>query len=288
MEHIEVLHQNYHLQGFSSGGGFMYWSFTDSLVKTTLSGTVKCQVEIHGGHLGDCDYYNGKIYASYLGNALPGHAWEDWTGFKIYVFDADDLRILDIINLDICDEYKKITCSPEDTRGFQGIDGVAFAPDPASGEIKMFVACALYTGEKYASQILLQFSPEGKYETEYHIPTGNTVYGIQNLDYDADHNEFWFSTYAPSEPYQPKELLYCVSGDLCEIKRKYRFSSPYGFECLGKEGFYASIQFGENGNRGGIAYRCNEEFFKTPKDETEARIFVFDQITNSTTSAKTV
>ncbi len=247
----------------------MYWSFTDSLVKTTLNGTVKCQVEIHGGHLGDIDYYDGRIYASYLKNALPGHAWEDWSGFKIYVFDANDLSTLNIINLDICDYYKSITCTPEDTRGFQGIDGVALAPDAETGEIKLFVACALYTGEKYSNQIILQFTPDGVYEKEHHIPTGNTVFSIQNLDYDADNNEFWFSTYGSSEPYQAKEVLYCISGDLKEIKRKYDFSTPYGIDCLGKEGFYASVQYGKNQKRGGIAYRCDESFFERPMKESE-------------------
>lgn len=268
MEYIEVVNQNQHLQGFSNGNGFMYWSFTDSLVKTTLNGTVKCQIEIHGGHLGDIDYHNGKIYGSYLKNSLPGHAWEDWTGFKIYVFDANDLQVLNVINLDICDYYKSITCTEEDIRGFQGIDGVAIAPDE-NGEDKLFVACALYTGEKYSNQIILRFSLDGQYETEYHIPTGNTVYGIQNFDYDSENNEFWFTTYGPSQPYQPKELLYCVSGDFKEIKRKYVFSTPYGLDCLGKEGFYASVQYGKNGKRGGIAYRCTEDFFKTPKTEAE-------------------
>lgn len=269
MNYVEVVNQNQHMQGFSSGNGFMYWSFTDSLVKTTLNGTVKCQVQIHGGHLGDIDYYDGKIYGSYLQNSLPGHAWEDWTGFKIFVFDAEDLHTVEVLNLDICDYYKSITCTEEDVRGFQGIDGVAIAPDPQTNENKLFVACALYTGEKYKNQIILQFTLEGKYETEYHIPTGNTVFGIQNFDYDADNKEFWFSTYGPSQPYQPKELLYCVSGDFSEIKRSYCFSSPYGLECLGKDGFYASVQYGKNGKRGGIAYRCEESFFETPKTEAE-------------------
>lgn len=269
MEYVEVVNQNLHMQGFSKGEGFMYWSFTDSIVKTTMNGTVKCQAEIHGGHLGDIDYYDGRVYGSYLGNALPGHAWEDWTGFKIYVFDADDLRVINIINLDICDYYKSITCTPEDTRGFQGIDGVTIAPDPKTGEMRLFVACALYTGEKYANQIILQFTLDGKYETEYHIPTGNTVYGIQNLDYDAENKEFWFTTYGPSQPYQPKELLYCISSDLSEIKRKYVYSTPYGIDCLGKEGFYASVQYGKNGKRGGIAFKCEEAFFTTPKTEQE-------------------
>ena len=55
LEHIKVVNQNYHMQGFTSGGGFVYFSFTDSLVKTTPAGTVKCQAEVFGGHLGDID-----------------------------------------------------------------------------------------------------------------------------------------------------------------------------------------------------------------------------------------
>lgn len=279
MEHIRVDHQNCHMQGFSSGNGYMYWSFTDSLVKTTMGGTMKSQVEIFGGHLGDCDYHDGKIYASYLQNSLSGHAWEDWSGFKIYVFDANDLKTLDVINLDICDKYKSITCTPGDTRGFQGVDGVTFAPDPrGGGEVKMLVACALYTGEKYSNQIILQFTPDGRYETEYHIPTGNTVFGIQNLDYDADANEFWFSTYGGSEPYMPRETLYCVSGDMKQIRRKYAFSTPYGLECLGGGRFYASIQSGVNGDRSGSAYLCGEEFFATPKTEAEVNAYVEEKL----------
>lgn len=269
MDYVEVLNQNQHMQGFSNGNGFMYWSFTDSLVKTTLGGTVKCQVEIHGGHLGDIDYHDGKIYGSYLKNSLPGHEWADWTGFKIYVFNADDLKVERVLNLDICDYYKSITCTPDDTRGFQGIDGVAIAPDPKTGADRLFVACALFTGEKYKNQIILQFTLDGVYETEYHIPTGNTVFGIQNLDYDAENKEFWFTTYGPSQSYQPKELLYCISGDLKEIKRKYLFSTPYGLDCLGKDGFYASVQYGKNGKRAGIAYRCVESFFENPKTEAQ-------------------
>ena len=273
-EHVECTHQDWHMQGFSKSETHMYWSFTNSMVKTTLQGTMRCQVHVTGGHLGDCDYHDGKVYCSYLKDALPGHAWEDWTGFKIYVFDAEDLHIIDIINMDICDKYKAITCTPEDTRGFQAIDGVAIAPDPVTGEDKMFVACALYTNEKYSNQIILQCDLNGKYETEYHIPTGNTVYGIQNLDYDAENKEFWFTTYGKAEEYQPKETLYCLPYDLSKVLRKYYFSTPYGFDCLGKEGFFASIQFGKNGNRGGIAYKVSEDFFNTPCNEGEIKKIV--------------
>lgn len=271
MEYIEVLKQNYHMQGFTSGGGFMYWSFTDSLVKTAMAGTMKCQVEIHGGHLGDCDYHDGRIYASYLGNALPGHEWNDWTSFKIYVFDANDLRTLKIINLDICDEYKRISALPEDTRGFQAVDGVAIAPDRVTGEPKMFVACALNNGERFDNQIILQFTLDGVYETEYHIPTGNTIFGIQNLDYDATTGEFWFTTYGKAEPYQAEETLFCVTPDIKSVSRKYKFSTPYGFECIGNGEYYCSLQAGKNGDRSGIAYRTDESLFSSNKSESEIR-----------------
>lgn len=257
------------MQGFTLGEGFMYWSFTDCIIKTDLDGNVICGTDIIGGHLGDCDYRNGKIYASYLKNSLPGHPWEDWTGFKIYVFDASDLTVLNIINLDICDYYKSITCTDNDTRGFQGIDGVTIAPDTADGREKLFVACALYTGERYSNQIILRFDLDGKYETEYHIPTGNTVYGIQNLDYDWHDKEFWFTTYGAAYPYQPAEVLYCLSDDLKTIKQSYRYSTPYGIECLGNGEFYASLDYGENGNKSGIAYRCTQSQFREPKSFTE-------------------
>ena len=62
MKYTEVLHQNLQMQGFTTDGENMYWSFTDSLVKTKKSGLMLRQVPIPLGHLGDIVYYNGKIY----------------------------------------------------------------------------------------------------------------------------------------------------------------------------------------------------------------------------------
>jgi len=262
MNIIETVHQNLHLQGFAKGGNFMYWSYTDSLVKTTLTGTVKCQVEIRTGHLGDCDWYDGKIYSSLLGKPLPGHRWDDWTAFEVYVFNDDNLALERVIPLKICYDYWAAAGSDSDTRGFSGVDGVTVAPDPISGEPKLFVACALRDDDRFTDQIILQYTLDGEYETEYRIPTGNTVFGIQNLDYDWENRVFWFTTYEPYRNTQPRERLYCVSGDLKQVLRSYPFSTPYGIECMGKDGFLCSVQFGVNGNRGGIAYHCTEEFFK--------------------------
>ena len=62
MEFIETLNHKYHLQGITSDGEYMYWSCTDTILKTTIGGSPRVQVEIAGGHLGDCDYYDGKLW----------------------------------------------------------------------------------------------------------------------------------------------------------------------------------------------------------------------------------
>ena len=277
MEYIRVVNQNWHMQGFSSGGGHMYFSFTDSLVKTTLSGTVRAQVQIRGGHLGDIDWHDGDIYASFLAEPLPGRVWDDWNGFALYIFDGDDLHLKRKVNMDICDSYKSIAGKPAATRGFNAIDGAAFGREPGTGRERLFIACALRDGEKYADQIILQCTPDGEYEKEYHIHTGNTVFGIQNLDYDAETGDFWFSTYNRNSPYQPAETLFRIGSDLAKVKEKFCFSSPYGFECLGGGRYYASLQDGVNGKRGGTAYLCDESFFSLGLTEEEVARAVYGE-----------
>lgn len=280
MKYIETLHQNQHMQGFTSDGKHMYWSFTDTVVKTTLKGTVRRCVPVSGGHLGDIDYFEGKLYASFMGDALPGHAWNDWTSFKICVFDADTLELEKMINLDICDYYKSLKGTDADTRGFQGIDGVAFGKIPGTEEWRMFVACALDTGEKYENNILLRFTVDGVYETEYPIKTGNTVFGIQNLDYDATTGEFWFSTYGGGEPFMPKETLYKTDVNITKAEEKFCFSSAYGFECLGDGKYYCALQWGTNGNRCGGAFMCEKSFFETKKTEAEVTDYIKQLLEN--------
>ncbi|MBR6777592.1 MAG: hypothetical protein IKM27_07585 [Clostridia bacterium] len=280
MKYIETLHQNQHMQGFTSDGKHMYWSFTDTVVKTTLKGTVRRCVPVSGGHLGDIDYFEGKLYASFMGDALPGHAWNDWTSFKICVFDADTLELEKMINLDICDYYKSLKGTDADTRGFQGVDGVAFGKIPGTEEWRMFVACALDTGEKYENNILLRFTLDGVYETEYPIKTGNTVFGIQNLDYDATTGEFWFSTYGGGEPFMPKETLYKTDVNITKAEEKFCFSSAYGFECLGDGKYYCALQWGTNGNRCGGAFMCEKSFFETKKTEAEVTDYIKQLLEN--------
>lgn len=280
MNILEVLHQNQHMQGFTSDPErkYMYWSFTDSLVKTNYNNTMIAQTHVSGGHLGDIAYFEGKLYASFLGNALPGHAWDDWTAFKVYVYNADDLSLDHIIDMPICDEMKANACAPDDQYGFMAIDGVTFGRD-TEGNTKMFVACALFSEERFNNQILLQLSLDGTFEKRHLFPTGNQVYGIQTLDYDWDAGEFWFTTYGGSLPFQAKETLYCIASDLKTVRAKYRYSSPYGLFCLGGGKYLACAIGGKNGNTQGYAFECDEAWFASGKKPQD----IFEELSGKST-----
>ena len=255
MEFVECTHQNCHMQGFTSDAKheFMFWSFTDSLVKTNMNGTMICQVHVTGGHLGGLDWHDGKVYVSYMEFHVPWTYFEDWQGFRIYVFDDRDLRLLKIIDIPECIEMKK-----NKTDGFQGIDGVAWGRVPGREDVRLLTAVALETGEAYSHQMFLEIDEEsGHIENIYKIPAGNKVYGIQNLDYEEDTGCYWFTTYDGSQPYMEPETLYCVDPDMHTVRARYRISTPYGFEALGDGQYFLSLIAGKNGNQSGIAYRAD-------------------------------
>ena len=272
MEHIEVVNQNQHMQGFTSDAEhkFMFWSFTDSVVKTNMNGTVICQVHCDDyGHLGGMDWHDGKVYVSFMADPSPWTFWGDWSAFYIYVYDDHDLRLLEKIRLDECCEMKK-----NDVGGFQGIDGIAFGKAPDTGETRMFVAVATNSGEQYAHEMILQIGTDNKIEKVHYIPNKNTVFGIQNLDYEEDTGCFWITTYGQKYPYQAEETLYRIAPTLDRVEAKYKFSTPYGFECLGGGEYYCSLQSGTNGHREGTAYKCTAELFEKEMSEKESNDYV--------------
>ncbi len=271
MEYIEVCNQNQHMQGFTSDAEhkYMFWSFTDSVVKTNMNGTMICQIHCDdSGHLGGMDWHDGKVYVSFMANPSPWTFWNDWSGFYIFVYDDHDLHLIEKIKLDECMDMKK-----NDVGGFQGIDGIAFGKAPDTGEERMFVAVATNSGEQYAHEMILQIGPDNKIEKVHYIPNKNTVFGIQNLDYEADTGCFWITTYGQKYPYQAEETLYRIAPTLDRVEAKYKFSTPYGFECLGNGEYYCSIQSGTNGHRNGVAYKCTSELFDKVMTEEESREF---------------
>ncbi len=245
----EVLHQNYHLQGFTASSTHLYWSFTDTLVKTTPQNTVGCQIQITGGHLGDIDYRSGCIYGTVLGNSLAGDPWGVWSSFHVYVFDADTLALKHTIRLD---PLYRMFRESENFGGFFGVDGIAVLPDNT-----MWLAGGLRDDPRYTRQQLLHFDMSGRLLEIRYFSTGNTIFGIQNLDWEPDTDRFWFSTYTPEKPYHARETLYCVDKD--NVLGKWQYCTPYGFHCLGDGRYLCSVQSGVNGNRQGYAYEITRD-----------------------------
>ncbi len=259
MKHLEVVRQKYHMQGFTTDGKHMYWSFTNTLVKTTMTGTVVAQKEvpITSEHLGGIDYHNGRIYGAAMGNSLKGDPWGQWTSFTVHVYDAESLSLVKVLRLDDCYRDHKVARD-----GFDGVGAITAGVDAETGEEALFIAASMKNGAEIKSQIVLQYSFDGKLQKRHFVPTGSVNIGVQNIDYDKDTGYFWLTTYDPTQPYHVPQTLFCASGDLKSVVAKYAFSTPYGFHCCGGGRFYASLQYGKNGARGGFAYEVDEALLK--------------------------
>ncbi|WP_207506960.1 hypothetical protein [Telluribacter humicola] len=163
-----------HVQGVvvDKAKGYVYFSFTDRLVKTDLSGKLIGSVTGFVGHLGDLDISDdGKIYGSleYKNDAIGkgihkelGVDTENEDGFYIAIFDGsrivrpdmnvekeDVLRTV-YIQEAVHDYAAKVKDGDEERPhrfACSGIDGVAFAP--AIGSSKgtkkfLYVAYGVY------------------------------------------------------------------------------------------------------------------------------------------------
>ncbi len=126
-----------------------------------------------------------------------------------------------------------------------GIDGITLAPDiekPNSKKKYIYVAYGIYgdttrTDNDYQvilkydiskwdkwGQVLIQDKlhqsgpkkPSGK----YHVKTGNTTYGIQNLEYDYSSQTFFAAVYSGKKSVYPNYTLFLIDGSVRPIKRK--------------------------------------------------------------------
>ena len=235
----------------------MYWSSTDCIVKTTLSGTMISQIHIDVGHTGDIDYYDGKLYVTVLGKRISSE--KEWSSFSVHVYDPKNLSLIEILTIDNCQEmYDK------KENGFRGIDGITVGLDKETQTPVLMIACLLCEDPMYDKCIILQCDFKGRIIKKHYINIGNTCLGIQNLDYDWVSGKYWFTTYGGRFPYQNKNYLFHLNSDAETIIAEYRYCTPVGFHALGDGRYYASLQDGINGHKGGYAFLVNEEDFKTP------------------------
>lgn len=230
--------QSGHVQGIAvdERKGFMYFSFTNLLVKADLSGNPIGSVTGFTGHLGDLDFNtkDGRVYGSL--------EYKDAKAFYIAIFDVDRITGLNmdaessgvvtaVYLKDVVDDY-----TADHRYGCSGIDGVSFGPQfgKRHGEQKLTVAYGIYANADRQDndyQVLLQYDvmrwrqyeqpltqaaphtrgpkrPDGKYFAH----TGNTTYGVQNLEYDDYTGNWLMAVYKGVKPQYPNYSLFVIDG----------------------------------------------------------------------------
>jgi len=134
--------------------------------------------------------------------------------------------------------------------GCSGIDGVAVGTVPGSADdkLKLMVAYGIYpdTGrDDNDHQVILQydlsafdakagevFDPESphfkgpNHEAKYFVYTGNTTYGVQNLEYDKDTHNYWMAVYTGKKSKFPNYPLYLIDGKTAPVKGLVRGQDP--------------------------------------------------------------
>jgi hypothetical protein len=189
---------NFHVQGFvvDKANKYVYFSFTDKLIKMDLSGKLIGSVTGFVGHLGDLDFSDdGKIYGSleYKNDAIGkgikkklGIQTSNEDGFYIAIFDGsrivrpnmnaekEDLLRTVYIKEAVKDYAANVKDGNEEKPhrfACSGIDGIAFAPSIGSSNSTkkfLYVAYGVY-GDTARSdndhQVILKYdvSDWGKY-----------------------------------------------------------------------------------------------------------------------------
>ncbi len=328
-----------HVQGVAIDAerGYMYWSFTQMLVKTDLDGNVVGTVTGLTGHLGDLDVNpkDGRVYGS-----LEYKAEE---AFYIAIFDVDAIDrvgmdaegdgVMTAVHLDevVADftadmdgngVFDGDTASTPDHRyGSSGIDGVAFGPafGKTGGKNRLVVAYGIYTNTSRTDndhQVLLSYDvtrwrkyeqpldqdaphrsgPAG-HDGKYFVFTGNTHFGVQNLEYDPYTRDWLMAVYDGRKPAYPKYSFFRLDGEtaprtglirgqatpetgqLLELEQEglhhpasgtfgYEFHGDYGIVALG-DGYYYVAE-GKRVERDGAVLQDGDVYLYRWTGETPA------------------
>lgn len=260
-----------HVQGIATDGKYMYFSFTTFLLKTDMSGKAVGSVNGITGHLGCIAYRNGFIYGSleYKSDIIGAQILERLgtnssfhDTFFVIRFDAGKITKMNIdagsdgvasaVALsDVYDDY-----SYKNHRyGCSGIDGITVCSYTAPEE-SVFVAYGIYgdtSRDDNDNQIILRFSADklddallpfclDQPEKINHITadekifvnTGNTEYGIQNLEYDPYTNKLIAAVYPGKKPQFENHRLFLIDLETEHLKtanqRRYGIDSVRGFD----------------------------------------------------------
>ncbi len=186
-----------HMQGVCTDESFIFWSFTTTLVKTDLTGTVLKKVEV-ANHHGDLCLHDGRLYVAVnLGkfNDPAGNA-DSW----VYVYDAQNLTEL---------------ARHKTQEVFHGAGGIGYR----DGQFFVVGGVPDDVQENY----VYQYDSEFKFVKKHVINSGHTHLGIQTATFA--HDRWWLGCYG-----DPNILL--VTDANFQMKGRHEMDCSLGIEGL--------------------------------------------------------
>lgn len=244
-----------HVQGIAidEQGGYVYYSFTDLLVKYDFSGNLIATLEGWTGHLGDMDLNpdDGKVYGSleYKADEAFYIAIIDGRKLDRIGIKANESEVFQTVYLpEVVRDYVEdmngdgkfdgnVANTLDHRYGCSGIDGVSFGPafGRTDGLRYLTVAYGIYSNTQRNDnnhQVLLQYdisnweqyaqplsetaphhSGPTTLQGKYFVHTGNTTYGVQNLAYDSNQQRWFLGVYQGKKAEFPNYLLFAVDAD---------------------------------------------------------------------------
>ena len=234
-----------------------YFSFTTALLKTDREGRLLGSVTGLVGHLG-CIAWNAaerRVYGSLeykhdcIGRGILDHVGEREYADAFYIarFDGDKITepgmsaetggVMTAVYLrEVCEDYAA------GRYGCGGMDGVTFAPAFGSREPKqyLYVAYGIYSDTARVDndhQVLLQYDVENwdgvakpllqadmhrsgpkKPEGKLFLYTGNTTFGVQNLEYDPASDLILAAVYKGEKPEFPNWPMFFADRSVSPVR----------------------------------------------------------------------
>ncbi|WP_210506121.1 hypothetical protein [Naasia sp. SYSU D00057] len=240
-----------HVQGIAVDRlrGHLYFSFTTALVKTDLHGNLLATVEGLSGHLGDVtfDPATRKVYGSLEYKAAEAFyvAVFDAEAIHRVGLEATDPRVMRTVHLaEVTADFvaPPSVAQADDTArgryGCSGFDGIAMGPrfGSSDGRRLLTIAYGVYSGpdrDDNDHQVLLQYAADDWWDTlarplveaaphrsgparpdgKYFVRTGNTTFGVQNLEYDEELRRWFLGVYPGRKPAFPNFTLFSLDAD---------------------------------------------------------------------------
>ena len=200
-----------------------------------------------GAHLGCLCYRDGKVYGSLEYKAAEKFYVAVFDCEKMTAMDMNyktsgvmTTLYMDEVVRDYTDdldvgEHDNTPDTLGHRYGCSGIDGITFGsmPGDKGGKEYMFLSYGIYrhlTRQDDDYQVLLVFDPDTfvslpfdqdhphmqgpKLYKKLFVYTGNTNYGVQNLEYDQDTGDLWMMVYEGRKPQYPNYPVYLVDGSI--------------------------------------------------------------------------